>query len=202
MIRGPGMVCTMTRACVAVICCLLVASCSTPAATPTATARPSDSPQGAASPSPVETESPSENLAELCSATRLDAGPFIALARNDALGCFGSRTVEVAGYLSAMGGVGGCTEQLIPGDGWLDLCGGPQRILVADLNDDEGLTIYLSPTIDQRDAPRGSVALLSGHFDDPAAASCGVEGGDDAANVAARENCRLAFVIEMVTAIR
>lgn len=197
----------VARRVAAALCALLVASCSAPppASSPAdseGTASPHESEGvGSLSPSSSPTASNTPN-AGLCQAERLDAGPFIALAGDDPLSCFGGRTLEVEGFLSEMGGIGGCPEQLIPGDGWLHLCSGPQRILVADLNDDEGLTIYLSPDVDEADAPRGSVVLLTGHFDDPAAATCGVEGGTDAENASIRERCRLAFVIEAVMAIR
>lgn len=137
-----------------------------------------------------------------CASDVLVAADFLQLAADDPLACFGARSIEVHGFVSEMAGIPHCPIDYVPGDGWLHPCAGLLPILVADLADADGLGFHLAPGIDPVEAPRGSAVRLIGHFDDPAAASCGVEGGDAAENAEARGACRRAFVVDEIEAAR
>jgi hypothetical protein len=105
--------------------------------------------------------------------------------------CLGSRPVTFRAYVSPRAGTGTCLTRPIPGDEGLPMCDGPSRILVPLPGDEDGLTAFLPEGMDLEEVPTDTWILATGHFDDPAAATCA--GHDVGVFV-----CRLAFVLDSV----
>ena len=148
--------------------------------------------EGSASPRVSPTASP-----DVCTGTDVQLVDILPMSPEQRLDCFGGRSITFVAYVSGMVGAGTCTFSPIPGDGWLNMCGGPSRILVATPGDEEGLGAYLPPTIDRQDIPMDTWIVATGHFDDPAAATCDREGHTGPARDPEHvEMCRMAFVLE------
>jgi hypothetical protein len=146
------------------------------------------------SPSAQESSEPS---ADVCAATEIQLVDVLRQSPEERLDCFGNGSVTFVAYVSGMVGAGTCTISPIPGDGWLNLCGGPSRILVAAPGDEEGLKAYLPPSLDLGSISMDTWVRATGHFDDPAAATCDREGASGPANDPEQaRQCRMAFVLE------
>ena len=133
-----------------------------------------------------------------CDAETVELAALIASSADARLECFSGRTITFRAYVSGMTGAGTCAFSPIPGDGWLNLCGGEQRLLVAEPGDEEALTAYIPPDMDE--APDFDQWVeVTGHFDDPAAKTCDREAPDGPAEDPDQvEACRRAFVLESV----
>ena len=132
-----------------------------------------------------------------CGGTEVRLSDLMALSPEERLECFDGRSITFGAYVSGMVGAGTCTFSPIPGGGWLNLCGGPSRILVVNPGDEEGLKAYLPPTLDPEDIPIDTWITATGHFDDPAAATCDrEEPAGPAHDPEQAQMCRLAFVLE------
>ena len=113
----------------------------------------------------------------------------------------GGTHLRFRAYVSPMIGVGTCTVSIAPGDGWLNPCAGHSRVLVAAPGRDEGLAAFVPPGMNIDQIPVDHWVEVIGHFDDPAAARCGVQGEDGPTpDDEAVELCRAMFVIDRVSA--
>lgn len=119
----------------------------------------------------------------------------LLMATSERLDCFGNRSLSFRAYVSSMVGISTCSITPDPGDGWLNVCAGPRRLLVANPDDEDGVLAFIPPQMSPSDVPADRWVDVLGHFDDPAAQSCGVQGGltPDPGQV---EACRSAFVLE------
>ena len=133
--------------------------------------------------------------------TTVDLGGLLSVPASDYLKEFGGRHLRFRAYVSPMIGVGICTVSIVSGDGWLHPCSGPHRVLVTAPGRDEGLSAFVPPDISINDIPVDMWVEVIGHFDDPAAKSCAVEGGNGAPtpDEEAVELCRSIFVLDRVS---
>ena len=132
-----------------------------------------------------------------CDADRVELELLIQNSPDSRLECFGGRSISFRGYVSSMIGVGTCTFSPIPGDGWLNLCAGEQRLLVAQPGNEEALAAYIPPNFAGAAPDLEQWIEATGHFDDAAAATCDQEGPDGPADDPKQVySCRLAFVLE------
>ena len=147
---------------------------------------PSSAPGTSLPPSPSASTDP-------CSSTEVTVQQL--MGTDERLECFGGRSVSFRAYVSGMAAITICSITPVPGDGWLDLCAGTRRLLVASPGDEDGVPAFIPPEMSAFDVPADRWVDVLGHFDDPAAQTCGVQGGQtpDPQQVQA---CRAAFVLE------
>ena len=139
---------------------------------------------------------------EACSAGHVELVALIESSADVRLECFGGRTIAFRAYVSGMMGAGTCPFSPIPGDGWLNLCSGAQRLLVAEPGDEEALTAFIPPDFAGGAPDFDQWVDVTGHFDDPAAATCDREGPDGPAGDPRQVHaCRLAFVLESASPV-
>ena len=190
--RSSGMtsISSVNRRLAAVLVAIVAVGCSSDGVTPTTT--PSRA---------VSTADPTGS-ADPCSSEEVAFAAVMSASPEERLECFGGKTIIFRAYASSIIGVGSCTEQVAPGDGWLNPCGGQARVLIAQPGDGEGLAAYFPPTLQESDVPIEAWVDVSGHFDDPAAQTCGVEGAvaSEAPSDEIVEVCRQLFVIDQIFA--
>lgn len=180
----------------------VLSACASPRTEETSSSATAASPTASGSvnieASPTSSPPPSSTVAaDPCASERLAVETIAGMTLEERLECFDDRPIVVKGFVSQMVGVGTCAEQYVPGGGWLHLCGGNQRLLVADPEDDEGLTVFLPPEVSPASIPQGVWINIQGHFDDPAAATCAIAGPDGPTpDPAVTKACRTAFVAE------
>lgn len=145
----------------------------------------------AAPPSPTPSSAEVENV---------DLAGILSIPPDVLLDELGTTHLRFRAYVSQMVGVGTCPISIAPGEGWLNPCGGPQRVLVVAPARDEGLTALVPPGMDIAQIPVDSWVEVIGHFDDPAALECGVQGANGPTpDEDAVDLCRNVFVIDRVS---
>ena len=131
----------------------------------------------------------------------VDFAALMSIPAPDRQDEFGGTHLRFRAYVSQMTGVGTCTVSIAPGDGWLNPCGGPSRILVVAPGREEGLAAFLPPDMVVDLIPVDRWVEVIGHFDDPAAARCGVQGEEGPTpDDQAVKLCRAMFVVDRVSA--
>jgi hypothetical protein len=124
---------------------------------------------------------------------------LIALDGNDRVGCYGSRDVSFRAWIVDPGeGYGGICPQISPS--WLQVCVLPQWWLSAGKSTEGSLDAVKRPDANGDLAGVGRWVKVTGHFDDPAGATCRLAVGD---GVAADPppagwfvlQCRMRFVV-------
>lgn len=131
----------------------------------------------------------------------VEFGELLAAPPDQPLAEYGSRRIRVRAYASGMMGAGTCAFSPVPGDGWLNPCGGAHRVLVAAPGDDEGMRAMVPPHLPIAGIPMETWVDVVGHFDDPAARSCAAQGADGGSvqDDEIVEACRSLFVIDIIT---
>jgi hypothetical protein len=151
---------------------------------------------GCASDPGVEVVAPASSF-DRCGGRRDVTLAFVrSIPASELVDCFGSSTIAFDGYASQMVGIPTCPEVIV-GGGWLRPCGGASAILVEAPGDEDGLAAYHPPTLAPGALPTETWVRVEGHFDDPAAQMCAVEGAAPTAETVAA--CRALFVIERMT---
>lgn len=155
---------------------------------------PSSQP-GTTAPRPTSTPPTPSARADPCTADEVTVQEL--MATTDRLECYGGRSISFRAYISGSAAISTCSITPVPGDGWLDVCSGIRRLLMAQPGDEEGVLAFLPPEMSAFEMPADRWVDVLGHFDDPAAQTCGIQGGPtpDPEQV---EACRAAFVVEQV----
>jgi hypothetical protein len=124
---------------------------------------------------------------------------LIALDGNDRVGCYGSRDVSFRAWIVDPGeGYGGTCPQISPS--WLQVCVLPDWWLSAGKSAEGSLDGLKRPDATGDLAGVGRWVNVTGHFDDPAAATCRLAVGDGAAEDLPPAGwfvlqCRMRFVV-------
>ncbi|HEX2756787.1 MAG TPA: hypothetical protein VHM48_15055, partial [Candidatus Limnocylindrales bacterium] len=149
-------------------------------------------------------------------ATTCPAAPTVdilaAMNRYEALACYGHRTIAFRALVSGSGPVDPCpgdlTTTCLGGPTWLAGTGGWTATVdasaVAAVPATAVLTFARDPAgpVTENDLPTSRMLTISGAFDDPAAASCGLEGAPASVSTLtvtdAILRCRTTFVVSAV----
>ena len=165
---------------------LVIAGCAAPAL------YQSQAPSDTEAASPSASASASVTSSPRCPDSEPDLAFLISMTGWERLACFGDRPMTVVGTYGC-GGCGG-TEPGIYEPSWL---AAPVHIdfLWVDWRIGAPLDLHIAPDSGLAFPPEGSIVRMTGHFNDPAAATCIFTGADGNPETI-EEGCREAFVVD------
>ncbi len=127
-----------------------------------------------------------------------DLAAIGSIPPNERLRCFGATELSFRAWVAEIHGAVGCPGDVVPGDGWLLACDPSAPPLAPAPGAQVVLPAHLKPGTVSPDAFEVNTWVeVRGHFDDPAAASCGRIGpqGQRIADASAVMACRAEFVV-------